>query len=462
MKIKTDFLLPAMVLFSGNCQALEWLFEPDFRASERYDDNITMQANSASVVDSMITSLAPGVLLGYLAADNELKTRFKWNEQIYHDASQFDFAEKQLDLSHQFQAELFKTTLQANYAEESSINTQLEETGSGDLQRLIPRTTKSISPGVTFNIDEINSLELNLSYMDVTFDRGENLRNNYYSDYDNKQAGLTFTHLFTERLSAYLTSSYSIFTSPTDTQGFGAVRAIKVGNNVVTVPDNVRIFAPGVTNSEQVQNTLFYQIGLQYALDEQTQLAVSVGKRDMKTKYTSSTEFNDPSQNNVIINNGLATQVFDPNEIYLTSTDSQSGSTSGNIYSFNGNHNFERGSLNVSALQQLNPSSTGSQQQTTQFSLKGRFDIDARWSTGIDARYQISDSVSSFGGNTLNNNRTYTTITPNVQWRWTPEINLQLSYTYREQIYESNNRTSIGNIVQLQFSYQPQINRQVK
>jgi len=482
MKLKTDFLLPAaMLVFSGSSHALEWLFEPDFRANERYDDNITMQVNSNSMVDSMITTLSPGLLFGYLADNNELRTRFKWNEQIYHSASDLDFSEKLLDLSHQFQAEHFRTTLQANYAEESSINTQLEEAGSGNLQKLVPRTTKSISPGITFNLNETNLLDFNFNYQDVAFERGENVGNSYYSDYNNKQVSSTFTHLFSERLSAFVTGSYSWFVSPSSTNGISAIKEIQVPGigtfKASELKDYIEFFRPGTyvgsnlygpatIDSEQSQTALFYQIGLQYAFDEMTQASIAFGARDIQTEYSSTTTFSDAiidgRTGQPITFSDLLELELPAGTRALSANDSQTGTAGGNIYSASVNRNFERGTLNLSALQQLNPSSTGSQQQTTQFSLRGRYDFNERWSAGLDARYLISDSVSSFGGNTLNNNRTYTNITPNVQWRWTREMSLQLSYSFRQQIYESSDQTAIGNSIQLQFSYQPQINRQVK
>ncbi|CAD6874001.1 hypothetical protein [Methylomonas fluvii] len=84
-------------------------------------------------------------------------------------------------------------------------------------------------------------------------------------------------------------------------------------------------------------------------------------------------------------------------------------------------------------------------------------------STGINANYLLSESISTFSNDTTrSNNRTFITLSPNVQWHWTPEINLNLSYSYRQQVLESINQTITGDSVQLQFSYQPQINRQVK
>jgi len=64
------------------------------------------------------------------------------------------------------------------------------------------------------------------------------------------------------------------------------------------------------------------------------------------------------------------------------------------------------------------------------------------------------------GGYSLD--RDYTSISPNVNWRWTPEVNVGLSYTYREQIYKNNTNSAQDNGLLLQLTYQPQTNNQVK
>lgn len=436
MKIKMDFLLPALALFSGNSHALEWLFEPDFSFNERYDDNLRMQIKPTR--DNLISTLSPGVMIGYLADDNELRTNLKWNELIYHGDSALDFSEKIANVNHVFQSELFKTDLSAGYSEESSINTQLDLSGSGDVQTQVPRTTKSVAPSLTYNLTQTDALQLGFNYVDVAFERQAGLLNNRnYSDYSNRQYSATLTHIYSERLSFNFTGAYSEFDSPSEQRG-GIVQ--KVAG--LTLPANLQFVADGTTKFSQLQHTLFYQLGLQYAFDEQTQLSLSAGIRNIDSDFSSQATFINPN--------------FSADKI------SQSSSTSGKVYSASVLRNFERGNLTLSANQQLNPASTGTQQQTTSVSARARYNLTDRWTTGISVSYLISESVTNFNGNNTNNNRVYTTVSPNIQWRWTPEINLNLSYTYRQQVYESVNQTAIGDSVQLQFSYQPQINRQVK
>lgn len=431
--------MPVMALFTSNTRAVDWLLEPNFSISERYTDNLRMQVDPAR--DNLITTISPGLLLGYLADDNELKTTFKWNELIYHGESELDFSEKVANFNHQFTAENFKTELSGQYAEQSSINTQLDLDGNGNLQIQIPRTTRSISPNVTYNLTERNALQLGYSYTDVSFDRIPGLASSLrYSDYDNQQYSATFIHVFSEKLTANLTGAYSRFNS--------------AGIFSKTTADTETFIFPTdrteVTDYEQQSSTLLYQAGLQYAFDKQTQLSLSAGMRDTEndTFYRQSVTYTAQDFPFVL--------TPPPQEF------TQSGSAIGHVFSVDLKHNREWGGFTLNAGQQLNPSSSGSQQQSTTFSTTGYYNISERLTTGLTASYQQTESISNFTGGSSNYNRTYSTVSPNIRWRWTQEFSMDLSYAFRQQDYDSLNQSAMSNNVQLQFSYQPQINRQVK
>jgi len=438
MKIKTEFLLPAMLLFSHNSQAFDWLFQPDFDTSERYTDNLRMQINPTR--DNFITTLSPSLLVGLIDKNQELKTSFKWNELIYHgDPNMDDFGEKIADFSHEFTAERFKTSLAAKYAEESSLNTQLEQDGSGNLQLQVPRFTISVSPQFTYNFTEKYALQLSYNYLDVSFDKDpEAFLNSFnYSDYQNHQVSATAIHAYSDRLSFNLTGAYSRFTSPTDLSQ-------NISGNFLGTPVDLSI----ESNYKQTSTNLTYQAGAEYIFDEKTQLSASAGLRDTET----TTEIRQTTTYNPEIPPFL--------ENFSVNSTPKPDKGIGYVYSANLARNEEWGKLILSADQQVTPSSNGNQRQTSSYSAKLNYDLTERWTTGIDTRYLLSDNAST--NNDTRNNRTYFTVTPNIRWNWTPEINLNLSYSYRHQQYDNRDEPSISNNVQLQFSYQPKINRQVK
>ncbi len=420
MNIKQVLLLPVFALMSANSEAFDWLLEPDFAVSERYTDNLRMQINPAR--DNFITTLSPGVLLGYQAENHNVKTTFKWNELIYHGESSLDFSEKVANLTQQFIGERFRTDFSGQYAEQSTINTQLDLTDNAfNLQIQIPRTTKSLSPSFTFNLNETNSVQLAYNYTDVTFGREPGLAvSNSFSDYSNQQYSGTLTHMFSDRFSVNLTGAYALFSTS--------------GENPLANSVNLLGFTQDAT-------TFNYQAGFQYAYDERTRLSLSAGIRDTTT-----------DSSNFLINPAGQTRPLS----------SDSSSTSGNVFSANLNRKFDWGSIDLNGGQQLSPASTNGQRNTTTFSVNARYNLTDRWISGVNASYLLTEQLSSSGATNTDNSRTFTTLSPNIQWRWTPEMSFRLTYSYRQLEFGSINETALGNDLQLQFSYQPQINRQVK
>lgn len=439
MKFWSKFFWPAMALVANEAQAIDWLMEPNFRVSERYTDNLRMQAKPKR--DNFITKLSPGILLGYQAESDVLKTTFQWNELIYHDDSSLDFSEKIANLNHQFLGQRFKTDVSARYAEQSTINTQLDIDGSGDLQIQIPRTTLSASPSVTYNFTEKYALQLGYSYTDVSFDRGPKLQTGIrYSDYDNQQFSATLIHTFSQRLTLNLSTSYSEFNSANTSHQADVFTQV--------IPGVGRVDIDGVytTAFEQQSNTLFYQAGLQFIYDPKTQISLSAGLRDTE-------------------NSTLYDRAFTPDgatESLSLGSLIRANNNLGHVFSVDLKHSREWGGFSMRAGQQLNPSSVGSQMQSTMFSANGFFNFNEQWSAGLAASYQMSEAISNTTGGSNLYNRIYSSITPNIRWRWSPEITFELSYSYRQREYENTNITAISNSAQLQFSYQPKINNQVK
>ncbi|MDD2802101.1 MAG: hypothetical protein PHE96_11665, partial [Methylococcales bacterium] len=130
----------------------------------------------------------------------------------------------------------------------------------------------------------------------------------------------------------------------------------------------------------------------------------------------------------------------------------------GQVYRASIQKSFEKGSVSLIGSQNQTPTSQGLQTRT-EVSLNNAYTINERWTSGLTSSYSTSEIT---GQQNSRYNRTYYSISPNINWKWTPEINLGLSYTYRQQEFQGSTQPSQGNIVQLQFNYQPQINRQVK
>jgi len=450
MKFKTEFLLPALLLFTSNCPALDWLVTPSMTLSQRYTDNLRMLYVPHS--DNFITTISPGLVLGYIEDDNDLKLNLNWNQLEYLGDSSLDFSEKIASLNHTFRRDRWSTGITARYGEESSFGTQLGENGSGILTVQVPRYSTTISPQISYQFTEKNSLQLSGSYLDVSFGPHPNTGGLSFANYNNESVNATATHKYLPNLSFNFTTSYSLYNANNTIPG---TTSLPIQNCPGQLPTN-GVFPAACYQSttyqtvySQTSTTLSYTLGFNYSFDEQTLIAASGGIRNSDTN----------SGNNVTVD-CVKTSVDcgNSNSPYLSTT-------SGKIYSASITRSFESGNVNLSYNQQLSPASTGSQQQTTQYGASFAYEFTERWSAGLNASYMLSQYVAGYGSSPssyANNNRTITTISPNIKWLWTPEMYFQFSYTYMNQDLVLQNEMATANNLQLQFIYQPQINRQVK
>ncbi|PPC90597.1 MAG: hypothetical protein CTY34_07170 [Methylobacter sp.] len=179
--------------------------------------------------------------------------------------------------------------------------------------------------------------------------------------------------------------------------------------------------------SNQSSKTTSIQIGWQYIPDEQTQFGLSIGKRITDSEF---------------LNGQLKT------------------TTDGQIFSANLSRSMEWGNISINLGQQLNPASTGQQQQSTTISASTTYNINERLFSRISGNYLQTESVGNLSNN---NSRTFSSLSPSLNWRWSEDINLEFSYTYRQQNFNNaSNRDAVGNTLRFQFSYQPKVNKQVK
>ena len=441
MNFKTEFFLPTLLLLAGNGYAMDWFINPDISASERYTDNLRLVTYAHK--DDLISAVAPNLAFGYLADDNELKAAVSLNQLLYHSESDLNYLEQVFSLNHLYKGEGWNTNVTAKYADQSSISNQLDINGSGFIAALLPTFTRSVTPTFNYQLTEKNTLQLSYNYLDAAFSKPTSLQSNiFFANYSNQSTSATFTHYYSQRLSFNLTGSYTIYDAWNDVYSITPPRfSLRTFRFLTTQQDQ---------SYRQHSTTLSYQIGLQYSLDERTTFTANAGIRDSSSKSSN------------IFNFTCFADGYCPPPTVLYDYPS---TTSGKIYSASLSRQFEKGEISLSANQQLNPASTGTQQQTSQLSASARYEIDERWSVGISGQYLTAQSISSLSANTGNLgsfNRNYTAVSPNLQWKWDQDMHLEFSYNHIDQHYTQTNLSALSNSVQLQFFYQPQLNRQVK
>jgi hypothetical protein len=397
--------------------ATEYYLEPRFSSNQRYDTNINMRQTPPQA--NWITTVSPAANFGLRYENGEVNSNFTWNQLFYTNQSELNIDEQLFSLDFKHKTERFDWAFKNSYNNRSSLNT--EDTGSGILFSQVMRKQLTLAPSVSYALDELNSLVFDYSYENTKYEKNQNAL--FLSDYDYHQLSGTFNHMYSERDKLNATLSTSRYKTPVQDQ---------------TTYNTVAQFGWQHSFSEQL--VTYISAGLNYSRAESAVAALPF------------TGFLDANGRPIFFDN--ITNTFTTQQRF----DSKQNNAFGQVYQASIQKSFERVSLSLLGSQNQTPTSQGLQTRT-ELSSKNTYTINERWTSGLSASYSTNEVT---GQQNSRFNRTYYTISPNINWKWTPEINLGLSYTYRQQEFQGSTEPSQGNIVQLQFNYQPQINRQVK
>ena len=418
--------MPAMLCASFTSQANDYFFNPVISSSERYTSNISLQETSTG---NWISKLSPGLNAGLRTENIDLKSNFTWNQLFYTNNSSLDTSEQLFNIDYQHQRGRLEWGLDGSFKHQSSLN-NLNTVQGFTLNQVMVKQL-NIAPTASYALNELSSVSLNYSYTNAAYEKNTSI---HLTDYDYHQLSSTLTHLYTEhdKLSATVSGS------------------------------RYKIPSRGMTTFNEVG-----QLGWQHSFSQQIVTYVSAGMN------YSQTELKMPSYPLLIPKNqeipgspGSFIEIFvDPitKQIYTSQQYSTASTTNtngiGGVFQASIQKSFEKGSIALAVSQNQTPTSQGLQTQS-QLTLTPTYTITERWSSGMSANYSIFKMPTSNGF--FDTSRTYASVSPNINWKWTPEISVGLSYTYRQQEYKNSNLPRQDNEIQLRFTYQPTTNYQVK
>ncbi|MEQ1619920.1 MAG: hypothetical protein ABL919_00845 [Methylococcales bacterium] len=400
-----------------DCQAVEYFFEPKFSSNQRYDTNLYMRRRPFQ--NNWISTLSPGINFGLRHENGQLNSNFTWNQLLYNNQSELDIDEQLFGINYQHQHnERLQWGANGSYNSQSSLNT--EESGSGLLFTQVMRKQLSIAPTVSYSLDELSSVALDYSYDKATYEKNQNIF--FLSDYDYHQATGTYNYIYSELDRLNFSLSSSLYKTPVQNQ--------RTFNHVAQA---------GWQHTFDKQITTYISAGLNYSQIETTL---------PQLPFIGFTSTGQP----VYFDNELNQLTLQQRYAVVKSNNF------GQVYRASIQKTFERGSVSLIGSQNQTPTSQGLQTRS-EIAFSNSISLNERWTAAINASYSSSEIT---GQTNSQFNRTNYSISPSINWKWTPEINLGLSYRFRQQEYQSSPEPSLGNVVQLQFNYQPQINRQVK
>jgi hypothetical protein len=403
-----------------NCKAYEYFLQPIFSASERYNDNINMNVNPLQA--NWITTISPGLHIGFRNENERFMSGFTWNHLAYTNQSELDFDEQLLNANYENKlTDRLLLSLVGFYNNRAALNSNFQPTLDANGNPILDPNSNTIlgnrifsqqgvesinvGPSITYSLDDLNSINLQYSYSQTSYDKnGQGNTSNFFrSDYNYHQLSSSLSHIHSERDTMDLTLSTSRYESK-------------------------------FTGQNQLTYNSIAQVGWQHRFTEQLTASISGGLNYAVTDTT-------------VLRSGASEEKFNNTGL-------------GKIFSISLEKSFEKGSISLGANQNQSPTSQGLQTQTS-IVLNSEYKISERLATGLTASYSTAESAAGEINN-LNFKRTNYAISPNISWIWTPEIQLGLSYNFRQQELQTQQQSAQGNILQFQFSYSPQLNNLVK
>ena len=428
--MKKGLILPILLCANQNSMAFDYSLQPIISSSERYTSNIYMSALPHQ--DNWITKVSPGVNFGIRNEDAQLTSNFTFNQLFYTNQSALDINEQLFSIDYNHRKDRWQWGLDGSFNNQSSLSSSYSNQGTvlGYTLKQVMVKQLNIAPSLTYALSELSSATLNYTYTQATYDKNTN---RYLSNYDYQQVSGTYNYLYTVNNKLNLTLSGSQYNKPlSSSNSLGSLNY-----SMTTTNDQASL---GWQHTFPKQWVSYLSVGMNYSQSDLTQI---IPAHSIPAHFT-------------YINKAWQ---YIPATNIAQSELTKSTTGTGQIYQASIQKSFERATISLVGSQNQTPTTQGLQTQT-QISVNPSYTINERWNTGLSASYAIYKMPTQINGYSLD--RDYTSISPNINWRWTPEINIGLSYTYREQVYKNNTYSAQDNGLLLQLTYQPQINNQVK
>ncbi len=202
-------LLLGIALFNapGIAVCAEWSLKSSIDQFLGYDTNVRMQEKAQG---SFLYKIIPVLTLVHRTDVSEIKADAMYGTQIYTDIVGLDQDIQNYGLSGTYKTERIDWSLALNHSSTPSRNNATQSSGNFGATSI--NTTQSISPTLTFRLDEIDSLILAHTYSQTSFSNSsaDNFRN-----YNTNNISLAWERTWSERYSSSVSTFYSIFESQT-------------------------------------------------------------------------------------------------------------------------------------------------------------------------------------------------------------------------------------------------------
>lgn len=384
----------------GSVQAKELYVQPSINIQTEYDSNkrlITDDLNPGLDPSSYGLISKFGAKIGARSDDYEVALANQFIVNRYTSDFDLDSEDIRLDLTSNYAlTERSQFELNGGFIYDTTLTSELDETGSGIVQDNLRRKQWTITPTWNYALSGTQMIQASYTHIDVEYDQSEI---GSFSNYTVDNVSASFQKQWTPLFSNFLSVSAMFFEAPESGSG-----------NVKTSQD--------ITEYS-------ISIGGNYQILPTWSASFSGGSRFNNTKQTTS---------------------FGNISLPTTSSDVQ-----GLIFSVGIDKTFESGNANIRFSRSTNPQGQGQ--------LQVRDNFEASFNHKLSQRLQLSirgslNDISISGEEDNSNARTYYNISPSIRWLADKQASFTLGYRYRSQSFESNDRDAVSNSVSLNFNYQ--------
>lgn len=380
----------------------EWSITPSVNLRQEYNDNIRLTHRPHDSVWG--TKLTPRLELRRATEIWDVSANGRVRSAWYHGQDGLDTTDSFLDGAIKRRFERGSWDIRASLANDTTLQDETVDLDTGLTTAQIDRTQKSIALSSQYMFNEISWLQASLEYRQVTYDDGERYG---LLDYDYAMPSLQIVHQLTPKAQIYSTLVYS-----------------KVDYDV---------------SSALESETSSLSIGTKYNINKLWTVNGSIGARRTDTSQFVLDAVPRPGFE------ALYPLIFD---VVSLPRDS---STTGVVYDASLSRKLETSTLTLSASQSINPSSTGTDTESTSATLSGNHQFTAKLSGYLAVNFLRSTTVGDID---TRNDYTRMRISPSLSWRIDRGFILDTGYTYtRIKRETSNNTETDSNVAYISINY---------
>lgn len=411
------FSSQALLIMPGPSSAAEWFAAPSVRVASQYDENIQLtilphKSTSGSTV-------SPKLNLGVRSDIWELNGSVEYEHKKYSKA-EFDTNNQYLNLGSSYRTERNTWQLNGSLVKSSVLANQGAYSGTNRILSvgpyLIPdqiavnaqthriQETRSISPSWIWAMDERKQVQMSYQYSSATYVNGSSVGLS-----DNSTRGVTakLSDQLDPTNQVFFLASYSVYRSP-DVAHATVVSQLSSWQ--------AEAIYPKLLASES--KSASYQVGISHTFSETLSGGVSGGAWKTSTERS--------IQTCLLPSNFIDFLLGNPACLMAENSIERRRATS---FTFSGNleKNFESTRTNASLSRTFNPSSAGDQAQTDTLNLASNHLITEK----LTGSFSVTASkYSSETGGISGFNYNLYQISPKLDWRWTPEVLINMAYGY--------------------------------